>query len=64
MLDYNFLVMDNAFLVHKPGVKKKKIQNLKYLDQKSKNLKILKEINKELVKLYGKNEKCRAQWKK
>lgn len=60
MLDYNFLIMNNAFLVHKPGVKKKKIQNVKFKDQKAKNEKILKGVQNELIKLYGKNKKCAA----
>lgn len=64
MLDYNFVVMDNAFLVHKPGVKKKKIQNIKFLDQRAKNEKFLKEIQTELTKLYGDNKNCKVFYKK
>lgn len=62
-LDYNFVILNNAFLVHKPGVKKKKIQNIKFLDQNAKNTKILKEIQRELKKLYGENKKCAAVYK-
>ncbi|XP_057658863.1 beta-1,4-glucuronyltransferase 1-like isoform X1 [Diorhabda carinulata] len=53
ILDYNFLVFDNAFLIHKPGVKKKKIQNIKYTDQQTVNNKILRHIQKELRRIYG-----------
>lgn len=56
--------MNNAFLVHKPGVKKKKIQNIKFLDQKAKNEKFLVEIQKELTKLYGENKQCRVFYRK
>lgn len=58
MLDYNFIVMNNAFLVHKPGVKKKKIQNLKFKDQKFKNIQIIRSVKKELTALYGMNKNC------
>ncbi|XP_072385037.1 beta-1,4-glucuronyltransferase 1-like [Diabrotica undecimpunctata] len=53
MLDYDFQVFDNAFLIHKPGVKKKKIQNIKYQDQQAVNNNILKHIQKELTSMYG-----------
>ncbi|XP_056640217.1 beta-1,4-glucuronyltransferase 1-like [Diorhabda sublineata] len=53
ILDYNFLVFDNAFLIHKPGVKKKKIQNIKYKDQQKINNRILKHIQDELKSIYG-----------
>ncbi|XP_023017546.2 beta-1,4-glucuronyltransferase 1 [Leptinotarsa decemlineata] len=59
MLDYDFLVLDNAFLIHKPGVKKKKVQNIKHKDQKYKNDLILKSIQDEITKIYGENDKCR-----
>ncbi|KAG5886365.1 hypothetical protein JTB14_034899 [Gonioctena quinquepunctata] len=59
MLDYDFLVLNNVFLIHKPGVKKKKVQNIKHKDQQGKNNQILREIQYELTKIYGKNDKCR-----
>lgn len=55
--------MNNAFLVHKPGVKKKKIQNIKFKDQKAKNEKILRGIEKELIKMYGRNKQCTVLYK-
>ncbi|XP_050506917.1 beta-1,4-glucuronyltransferase 1 [Diabrotica virgifera virgifera] len=53
MLDYDFQVFDNAFLIHKPGVKKKKVQNVKYHDQQTVNNNILKHIQKELTSILG-----------
>ncbi|CAG9861028.1 unnamed protein product [Phyllotreta striolata] len=58
MLDYNFLVFDNAFLIHKPGIKKKKVQNIKYKDELKKNNQILRDISTELSKIYGNNSNC------
>ncbi|CAH2005112.1 unnamed protein product [Acanthoscelides obtectus] len=58
MLDYSFLVLDNAFLIHKPGVKKKKVQILKHQDELRKNNRILKMITKELRSVYGPNDRC------
>nr|CAI5826384.1 unnamed protein product [Callosobruchus analis] len=58
MLDYNFLVMDNAFLIHKPGVKKKKVQIIKHQSELRKNNRILKIISRELKSVYGPNDQC------
>ncbi|KAJ8984634.1 hypothetical protein NQ317_009862 [Molorchus minor] len=60
ILDYDFMVFDNAFLIHKPGIKKKKVQVLKHMDQTRKNNKILVKIQNELQKIYGKTERCRV----
>ncbi|KAJ8952953.1 hypothetical protein NQ318_006570 [Aromia moschata] len=60
MLNYKFMVMDNAFLIHKPGIKKKKVQVLKHMDQTRKNNKILIKIQDELQQIYGANKNCRA----
>ncbi|KAJ8952955.1 hypothetical protein NQ318_006572 [Aromia moschata] len=57
--NYNFMVLDNAFLIHKPGIKKKKVQVLKHMDETKKNEKILVRIQNELQNIYGKNKKCR-----
>lgn len=58
LLDYDFLVFNNCFLTHKPGVKKKKVQNIKYKDQMRKNNEILRQITTELTKIYGNGTKC------
>ncbi|KAJ8965472.1 hypothetical protein NQ314_004117 [Rhamnusium bicolor] len=59
ILGYDFMVLDNAFLIHKPGIKKKKVQVLKHKDQLKMNGKILLDIQKELQNVYGKNCKCK-----
>ncbi|XP_049820563.1 beta-1,4-glucuronyltransferase 1-like isoform X2 [Aethina tumida] len=60
LLDYDFMVLDNAFLVHKPGIKVKKVQNLKYKNVTDKSTKLLKyHASVELKKIYGNNPKCR-----
>lgn len=54
------MVLDNAFLVHKPGIKVKKVQNLKYKNVTDKSTKLLKyHASVELKKIYGNNPKCR-----
>ncbi|CAH1155178.1 unnamed protein product [Phaedon cochleariae] len=59
MLDYDFVVLDNAFLIHKPGVKKKKVQNLKHSEEQHKNNQILRDIQYQLTEIYGNNTKCK-----
>ncbi|CAH0553655.1 unnamed protein product [Brassicogethes aeneus] len=60
LLDYNFVVLDNAFLMHKPGVKLKKLQNTMYKNVTKEAAKLLKyHVNKELREMYGNNPKCK-----
>ncbi|XP_030764554.1 beta-1,4-glucuronyltransferase 1-like [Sitophilus oryzae] len=58
LMDYDFVVLDNAFLVHKPGIKKVKVQDEKYSDQVKKTKQIMKGIETELQNIYGYNKKC------
>jgi beta-1,4-glucuronyltransferase 1 len=55
LLDYNFNVLNNAFLIHKPGIKEKGILNEK---KTNKDL-ILKEILPEIDVLHGKKNGCK-----
>lgn len=58
--DYTFNVLDNAFLIHKPGIKGKKLQNVKYMNVTRRSMKLLKGvISPELKKIYGNREGCR-----
>lgn len=61
-MKYNFNILDNAFLVHKPGIKAQGTGNAKvqkYYDvwERSSNL-LLGNITHELKSLYGENENC------
>ncbi|ERL89876.1 hypothetical protein D910_07235 [Dendroctonus ponderosae] len=58
VMDYDFHVLDNAFLIHKPGVKKKKVQMVKYNDIVKNSSKLIKNIAIELQDLYGYNSNC------
>ncbi|XP_049822908.1 beta-1,4-glucuronyltransferase 1-like [Aethina tumida] len=62
LMKYNFNILDNAFLVHKPGIKAQGSGNAKlqkYYDvwERSSNL-LLGNITHELKSLYGENENC------
>ncbi|XP_018579178.1 beta-1,4-glucuronyltransferase 1-like [Anoplophora glabripennis] len=57
--DYDFMVLDNAFLIHKPGVKKKKVQVMKHMSEVVKNDNILRKIQKEMQNIFGPNKKCK-----
>lgn len=56
LLDYKFHVLDNAFFVHRPGIKMKSSQTVK--DKKEMAELIKKTIVPELVSVYGKREGC------
>ncbi|KAL1505296.1 hypothetical protein ABEB36_004891 [Hypothenemus hampei] len=58
VMNYDFHVLDNAFLIHKPGVKKKKVQMLKFKDVVKNSTKLIFKIGKELQNLYGNNSNC------
>lgn len=61
LLDYDYMVLDNAFLIHKPGVKKKKEQNIVYRNVVRKTNILLKTvILKELDKIFGPNQHCKV----
>lgn len=54
LLNYNFMVLDNAFLIHQPGVKRKS-QNPVQSKVAENEVKLLK---KELTILLGKKSGC------
>ncbi|GJQ73359.1 hypothetical protein Trydic_g13727 [Trypoxylus dichotomus] len=59
LLDYEFLVLDNVFLIHKPGIKKSKEQMKKYPKVVTKTNALIKNVIKpELKHLYGNREGC------
>lgn len=59
LLDYDYHILDNAFLVHKPGIKKFQDNNSKRNTAAIKNyLRIRNKIEKELHQLYGINKNC------
>lgn len=58
-MGYKFNVLNNAFLVHKPGLKKKKKQLLEYQSLVNRTETLLNSIIKyEHIKLYGDNSRC------
>ena len=62
LMDYDLAILDNAFLVHAPGIKKLD-DNFKRDEERRKpsiwqNNKIFITIIKELRKKYGNNYKC------
>lgn len=60
LLDYDYMVLDNAFLVHKPGVKKEKEQIKKFGKLVSAtNVLIRRHIKPELEAIYGRREGCK-----
>ena len=58
VLDYDFAILNNAFLIHRPGIKLK--QQAKPLPQHSETQKkmIQDVIIPELKRLYGTREEC------
>ena len=60
LMDYDFLVLDNAFLVHKPGIKTKK-NNPTKPDQRLVSIqnKLIKNtIMPEIVQSVGRKKEC------
>ncbi|XP_060526457.1 beta-1,4-glucuronyltransferase 1-like [Cylas formicarius] len=65
LMDYNFNVLDNAFLIHKPGVKKKKVQIVKFKQLVKQSNRLLRQIGVELQTVYGNSSSgCRTNWVK
>lgn len=60
LLDYQFHILDNAFLIHRPGIKTKKTvhsaNNLKKIS--AQNLLLKKTIFPEINKLFGERKGC------
>lgn len=57
VLDYDFMVLDNAFLIHRPGIKKRSSGGNARLERKQENV-IKKSIVPELKQIYGIREGC------
>ena len=58
LLDYDFAVLDNAFLVHRPGIKVYRRDAVRdSLGRKQSKL-IDSTIRQELQNYYGRNKKC------
>lgn len=60
VLDYEFHVLDNAFLVHRPGIKK--LNDIEYRNaHKKQTRKTMNDIIvPELLSLYGERNGCRT----
>lgn len=59
LLDYNFSILDNAFLVHAPGIKHYSKSSSQWRkDYVKQNSKLRKQIKKELSSKYTVNTKC------
>lgn len=57
VLNYEFHILDNAFLVHKPGIKAVKDAARRELEEQT-NVFITNVIAPELNILYGKRREC------
>ena len=57
-MDYEFQILDNAFLVHKPGIKTLKKDNAREMLAAKTNALIRKVITPELKVLYGTRKGC------
>lgn len=58
VLDYDFMILDNAFLVHRPGVKLPKPDPQRDGMAKKQSDFIRSVISKELNIFFGQNSKC------
>ncbi|KAK4883547.1 hypothetical protein RN001_006866 [Aquatica leii] len=59
LMNYDYVVLDNAFLAHKPGIKKHRIQKYRYSSFIAKTRTIIKDyIKPQLQHVYGDNERC------
>ncbi|KAK9875083.1 hypothetical protein WA026_005878 [Henosepilachna vigintioctopunctata] len=58
VLDYDFLILDNAFLVHKPGIKIYRWDKRRDKIVAKTNSKVLPIIRKEMIVLFGSKEGC------
>jgi hypothetical protein len=59
-MDYDFLILNNAFLIHRPGIKTAK-ENMNHTDRakvSAQNDLIRKMIMPELKQLYGSRKGC------
>ena len=56
VLDYDFMVLDNAFLIHRPGIKTRSSTNSR-LERKQQSV-IKKSVVPELKRIYGVREGC------
>lgn len=61
LLNYDYLVLKNAFLVRKSGMKLQKTQTLSYniQDSRKTNQMIANIIKDELYVIYGTREQCK-----
>ncbi|XP_025832343.1 beta-1,4-glucuronyltransferase 1-like [Agrilus planipennis] len=59
LLDYTYLILDNAFLVHRPGIKKAKVQMNEYAEIVNETSFFVKQtIKPEINSLYGTRPGC------
>jgi len=58
VLDYEFHILDNAFLIHRPGIKTKKSLHLNNKKVAAQNTLIRKTIFSQIKKIYGTRKGC------
>lgn len=59
LLDYDYIVLDNAFLIHKPGIKKHKTQLMKYMKEVGRTNRLMSStIKPQIISMYGKRNGC------
>lgn len=60
-LKYRFVILDNAFLVHIPGIKRRTNNSIWRRPYQRQNAKAYTIILKQLANKYEKNQRCRLQ---
>ncbi|KAK5650613.1 hypothetical protein RI129_001642 [Pyrocoelia pectoralis] len=59
LMNYDYMVLDNAFLIHKPGVKKQRVQRIKFSGMIIKTQQMIRKyVKSQLQYLFGENDNC------
>lgn len=58
LLDYDFAVLDNAFLVHRPGIKVSRRDPVRDSLARKQYILIYSTVRRELLDYYGNNKNC------
>lgn len=65
LMNYRLIILDGAFLVHAPGIKRKSIKSLHdstynfIHTQEKRNSRIYQSVTRKLLKQYPVNRRCR-----
>jgi beta-1,4-glucuronyltransferase 1 len=62
LLGYEFHILDNAFLAHRPGFKIKELDFLRQVYIERTNLLLKNKLVREYQSLYGQRNECNSAW--